>query len=202
MGALLIIIKDTFGPLSGSLRAPAMNSQEFERLLRGAFVPRVLVVTTDEVESAALKNGGKLADLLRPYCDFPDEAKPLRGIREEPYELKGFRCQLVDISELQLGEGQLEETAEKELSALVKRAQPSDLTVRYHKAFSASTMEEAIRFPRNRPIAAVLPWYEDYQRHFLSSFGVTEHEFFSHPVACGLSLLWRAILTMGLQVCL
>ena len=160
-----------------------MNFIEFEKLLRGAFAPRILLVTTDGVESACLKNSVKLVDLLRAYSDFPKESRVIRGIREEPYELKGFRCQLVEMEHFQLTET-LEDAVEKELNTLVRRVVPEDNSARYRKNFRVASMEDAVSFPRNQPLSSFLPWYEEYQRHFLSSFGVSEHEFFSHPVAC------------------
>ena len=148
----------------------AMNYAEYEKLVRNAFVPKILVVTTDGVEIACLKNSQKFTDLLRPYCEFPDETKVIKGIREEPYELRGFRCNLVEASELQLSD-KLEESSE-------------NFSARYGKSFRVSNREEAIQFPTNRPISSITPWYEEYQKFFLQSLGVSEHEFFGHPIAC------------------
>ena len=161
-----------------------MNFAEYERLIVNSFVPKILIVTTDGVETACLKNSEKFTDLLRPYCFFPDEIKSIRGVREEPYELRGFRCQLVEASELLLSSS-IGDRTEKALSSLVRNEVCADPTTRYGKIFSQiSNREDALRFPRSKPMSSILPWYENYQNLFLQNIGVAEHEFFGHPVAC------------------
>lgn len=160
-----------------------MNFIEYERLVRSAFVPKILVVTTDGVEAACLKNSQKFTDLLRPYCSFPDESIVIKGIREEQYELKGFQCNLVEPSELLFTE-KVEETVEKRLHATVRQSIPESTSSRYGKSFQITNKEEAAKFPTNRPISALTPWFEEYRNIFLQSLGVSEHEFFGHPIAC------------------
>lgn len=160
-----------------------MNFIEYERLIRSAFVPKILVVTTDGVEAACLKNSQKFTDLLRPYCSFPDETIVIKGIREEQYELRGFQCHLVEPSELQLTE-KLEDSAEKRLHSLVRQTIPQSPDIRYGKAFKITNREEALNYPTNKPISSITPWFEEYRKSFLHMLGVSEHEFFGHPIAC------------------
>ena len=160
-----------------------MNFSEYERLIHNAFVPKILIVTTDGAESVCLKNGGKFTDLIRPYCSFPEETKTIRGIRDESYEIKGLRCQLLEPYDLKLTDD-LTERTEKTLNSIIRDSIPEDPTTRYIKGFEINNRTDAIEFPTNKPISSLMPWYERYQNHFLSSLGVAEHEFFGHPVAC------------------
>ena len=163
-----------------------INFDYFEQLVKSAFLPVVLVVTTEDVEASCSKNGKNLIDLLRPYCSFPDEIVTIKGIREEPYQFTGFQIKLVQPSELKLTSS-LEQSTDIFLNATTRKNIPSSVALRYGEEVKVGNRVDALTFTQNFDNSKsnnMFPWFEKYQEYFIKNMGVSEHEFFGHPVAC------------------
>ena len=159
---------------------------DLESLIRNAFVPQVLVVTTPEVEEACMKNKCQFIDFLHPYTSLETNIT-VKGIKEEPYIIQDFRIRFLEPSELRLTH-ELEETIEQNLSDQVKdNITNKNQKLRYGEC-RVTNSEEASNFlsqcKTREQSDYLLPWFHDYQNKFLQNIGVSEHEYFSHPVAC------------------
>jgi len=156
------------------------NPGQLEKVIRSTFVPQVLVVTTEGVERICGKSGKYFIDLLRPFSSFPEERKTIKGIREQPYELKGFEVRFITPSELCLSQRLDENKIDRELHFTVKESFQGTQTPK----ISITNREQAIQFVDDNRKEDLTPWFSQYQSLFLKTLGVSEHEFFNHPVAC------------------
>lgn len=160
--------------------------QDLETLIRSSIVPHVLVVTTPEVEEACLKNRCQFIDLLHPFSTL-DASVSVRGVKEEPYMIHDFRIRFLEPSELRLTH-ELEESIEQQLHDQVRESSRINQRNRYNTDCKVTNLGEATTFLSSckqiEQKQYVMPWYHHYQNKFLQNIGVSEHEFFCHPVAC------------------
>ena len=159
-----------------------LSFKDFESLIKLSFTPKVLVVTTPEVDEVCKRNNCQITDYFQQYSKIEGNVL-VRSLKEETHVIQDFGVRFLAKSELKLSTDSLIDVQlyEKFYGFQIN---PKE---RYGECIM-SNFEDSSKFLSQCKIMdekeGLIPWYDQYQYHLLQNIGVSEHEFFSHPIAC------------------
>jgi len=154
-------------------------------LVKSNFIPVVLVIYDEKAESICQKNSLNIVQLLSRFSfSFLNEQIKVKTIGEQPYDIRGFQVRFTTLKELEVRCAPPEEQdsmIENYLSQ-VSAAHAEERT--YGNGAILSSAQDCIDFKSSVLGGDPTPWFTHYRWHYLRSLGVSETEFFEHPVAC------------------
>ncbi|CAL1370679.1 unnamed protein product [Linum trigynum] len=145
------------------------------KMLLEEITPVVMVLRTDSVEEACVKNGLSFVEMLSPFCNFSNIDVPLRTSSDQPYRLRKFKLRLVYESDVHQPNV---EVAKERLKQVITKAGEKENSELSSDPPQVSNLLDSSK-------SELLPsWFEYLNNELIRAASFSEHETFDHPVAC------------------
>ncbi|XP_037085006.1 trafficking protein particle complex subunit 8-like [Pollicipes pollicipes] len=142
----------------------AQCSQSAAQFVRGAFRPRVAVMTSPEADAVCMRNDLTLTELLQPFCQLNTDVQ-YRDPLGTQVTVRELHLWLDDWS---LSAPPPAHQAKRQLSDAVSQSQ--------------------LPLPEDGSVRPNTPWFESWRDRFLQVEPAGEHEFVRRYVACLLAV--------------
>ncbi|KAE8671679.1 SYP121 protein [Hibiscus syriacus] len=161
------------------------------KMLLEEITPVVMVLSTQLVEQACLKNGISFVQMLSPFCDFTNIDVPVRTASDQPYRLRKFKLRFLYSSDVR--QPNLEYWLSWKLPGAVsvcidqvaKERLKQVITHAGEKNFLESSEPSQFNDILSRPESEILPsWFQFFNKELVRTLSFSDHEAFDHPVAC------------------
>lgn len=153
--------------------------REVQSLVTSTFTPLLMVATTPETEDLMQKSfQRKFIDVLKPFSALRRKVS-IKNLNDQIYEVPDFQVRFLDMTELRAG-GFANPKVVQQLAGVV-----SGCSTNEERRYGALPFRDRSEIPAFlRECTSFIPWFHHYRTTFLQSMGLSEHEFFDHPVAC------------------
>ncbi|PRP88533.1 hypothetical protein PROFUN_02944 [Planoprotostelium fungivorum] len=153
-------------------------------LVKSNFIPVVLVIYDPSAETICQKNNLNLVQLLSKFSfSFLNEQTKVKTIGEQPYDIRGFQVRFTSLKELEVRCSPPEEQEPMIDNYLTQISAHHAEERTYGNGSSITSASNLIDFKTAVLGGDPTPWFTHYRWHYLRSLGVSDTEFFEHPVA-------------------
>eukprot|EP01117_Protostelium_nocturnum_P005453 TRINITY_DN1976_c0_g1_i3.p1 TRINITY_DN1976_c0_g1~~TRINITY_DN1976_c0_g1_i3.p1 ORF type:complete len:1121 (-),score=430.32 TRINITY_DN1976_c0_g1_i3:762-4124(-) len=161
-----------------------LDANGLSHLVKSNFIPVVLVLFSPEVEKICEKNSINIVQLLSKFSfSFLNEQTKVKTLGEQPYDIRGFQVRFSTNSELAvrcISHEEQEPLIENYLNQ-VSSFHAEERT--YGENDVLANAQDCAEYKKSVLGGDPTPWFTHFRWHYLRSLGITETEFFEHPVA-------------------
>ena len=154
-----------------------MARDSLKTLIKHAFSPSVLILSTEGAENVSRRSDMSLLDLFRPFSLVDTASGAVNTTREQPFRIPQLSLRFFESSEV-------EQPSEEFVDVSLDSVMRSYETLAQNMVTVVSTKEDALSYLQQTSERQRTPWYDDYRNEMLKGLRCGDHEYFDHPLAC------------------